>query len=897
MTQLTALAAPWAEHHTIALGIGEAAPRLSWRREPDSAGDPDAAQEAYEIEVVREPGAAETLHRTGRIAGGASTLVPWPTAPLRSRERVAVRVRIWTGAADPGAWSPELALEAGLLGPDDWRAPFVSPSPAADASGPRPAYLLRAAFELSDLDEVLRARVYATAHGVYDLLLNGSATGDEMLAPGWTSYQHRLRYQTLDVTNLLTAGTNVIGAWLGDGWWRGKLGFNGGIWNNYGDDVSLLLQLELTLRDGTVRQIDLSEAWRWAPSAITSAGLYEGETHDARLEQPGWAAAGFDAHTWHVPVALPRQRFSADLVAPTGPPVRVTETLTPVAVERRGRRIRLDFGQNISGKLRIAPTGPAGHAVTLHHAEVLENDELSIRPLRGAPSVDRFVLAGTGTPEVWTPRFTLHGFRYAELEDWPGAFDPADVVALVVHSDMERTGRFESSDPMLNRLHENVVWSMRDNFVDLPTDCPQRDERLGWTGDIQVFAPTAAFLYQSAGTLVSWLRDVAAEQKDRGSVPNFVPWIECGFPPDPAAAWGDVAVVLPWVLYQRTGDAQILADQYESMCAWVDQVDALTGHTGLWNSGFQLGDWLDPAAPPDRPDESHTDPYLVATAYHAHSARLLSSTAGVLGRIDDEARYLAVAQRAVDAFRREFVTPSGRVVSDTETALSLAIVFDLLETEEQVQAAGVRLVHLVEQGGYTIRTGFVGTPIICDALARVDAFDTAYHLVLQTAFPSWLYPVTMGATTIWERWDSMLPDGSINPGEMTSFNHYSLGAVADYLHRVVAGLAPAAPGYRELTIAPRPGGGLTHASADLLTPFGPASSAWTRVGTAFTLDVVVPAGVTARVLVPGDAQPRLVGAGHHHFAAVVRAPEHDPAPTARVNHHNPEERGSVVALG
>jgi alpha-L-rhamnosidase len=883
----------WAEHHTAALGIGESSPRLSWRRQDDGA---PAEQDAYELEVVCGTGPA-AIHRTGRVAGSVSTLVDWPTKPLESRERATVRVRLWTGdESEPGPWSAPLPVETGLLHSEDWTVPFVSPSTAA-AAGVRPAYLLRAEFTVPAADTVLRARVYSTAHGVHDVLVNGAPVNDHLLAPGWTSYRHRLRYQTVDVTDMLQPGPNAIGVWLGDGWWRGKLGFNGGLWNNYGDDVSLLLQLEITRTDGSVHEIDLNDAWRWAPSPITGTGLYEGEAHDARLDLNGWAEPGFPATGWRAPTMLPRTLFPTALVAPTGPPVRVTEELAPIAIEHRpGNRIRLDFGQNISGKLRISPTGKTGHAVVLHHAEVLEVDELSIRPLRGAPSVDRYVLAGTGRPETWTPRFTVHGFRYAELENWPGEFDAADVVALVVHSDMVRTGHFDSSDPMLNRLHENVIWSMRDNFVDLPTDCPQRDERLGWTGDIQVFGPTAAFLYQSTGTLLGWLRDVAAEQRERGSVPNFVPWIECGFPADPAAAWGDVAVVLPWVLYSRTGDAKILADQYESMCAWVDQVAELTGGTGLWNAGFQLGDWLDPASPPDRPDESHTDPYLVATAYHAHSARLLARSAGVLGRPDDEAHYLAIAERAVDAFRAEFVTPSGRVVSDTETALSLAIVFDLLETEEQIRNAGSRLVQLVEHGGHTIRTGFVGTPIICDALARVDAFDTAYHLLLQTDFPSWLYPVTMGATTIWERWDSMLPDGSINPGEMTSFNHYSLGAVADYLHRVIGGLAPAAPGYRELEVAPRPGGGLTHARAELLTPFGRASSAWARVGNDFTLDVIVPAGAVARVTMPDGTPPQTVGPGCHRFRAVVRPAEDDPAPPARVNHHNPQEREAVALL-
>lgn len=879
----------WVEHHTIALGIGESRPRISWRATGWGEGE---NQHAYEIEVLREQGGVARRMRSGPVASAASSLVPWPLMPLASRERVELRVRVWVaGRTSPSEWSSPIEVEAGLLQAADWIVDFVSPSTSAGDSGHRPAHLLRAEFEVPDNGDVVRARVYSSAHGVYDLLVNGKATGDDILSPGWSSYRHRIRYQTTDVTHLLAGGTNVIGAWLADGWWRGKLGFNGGRWNNFGEDVSLLLQLELTLSDGSVRTVDLREAWTCSPSPIIATGLYEGEVHDARLEQPGWCEPGFDALSWRMPTSLARDRWKAELVAPTGPPVRITETLRPVAIEHRpGNRVRLDFGQNISGKLHLTVEGPGGHTVVLHHAEVLEDGELSTRPLRGAPSVDRYMLAGTGAPEEWTPRFTLHGFRYAELENWPGDFDPAAVSALVVHSDMVRTGYFSSSNPMLNKLHENVVWSMRDNFVDLPTDCPQRDERLGWTGDIQVFAPTAAFLYQSTGTLVGWLRDVAAEQEEFGSVPNFVPWIECGFPPDPAAAWGDVAVILPWVLYQRTGDEKILLDQYESMRAWVDQVDGLTHGTGLWNTGFQLGDWLDPAAPSDRPDESHTDRYLVATAYHAYSARILAQTAGVLGNLADETRYGQLADRAAEAFRSEFVTSSGRVVSDTETALSLAIVFELLADDEQVRHAGARLVRLVEEGGYTIHTGFVGTPIICDALARVGAFDTVYHLLLQTKCPSWLYPVTMGATTIWERWDSMLPDGSINPGEMTSFNHYSLGAVADYLHRFVAGLAPAAPGYRELNIAPRPGGGLTQAGAELMTPLGLAASSWTREADVFTLDVEVPPGASATVILPGTERNERVGPGHHRFQARVRPASEDPRPIQRVNLHNPDEQ-------
>ncbi|PRY65421.1 alpha-L-rhamnosidase [Glaciihabitans tibetensis] len=865
------------EHHRDALGIGEAEPRLSWSL-ADTQG---AAQTRYQISVSDEISGLRA--DADPVDSSESVLVPWQAVPLRSRERRQVRVRVWVaGESEPSEWSEPIVVEAGLLHRSDWNTDFVSPSVSHSAEGPRPAYRLRSRFDLPAGD-VARVRIYATAHGVYELHLNASAVSSDILAPGWTSYLHRLRYQTYDITGLVVPGQNTISALIADGWYRGRLGFNGGLWDNYGTDVALLAQIEATMSDGTVHVLPVSSAWECAPSAIISTGLYEGEEHDASLDDL--------VEEWTPASVLPFADFTAEIVAPTGPPVRIIESIAPVGVEvRPNGRIRLDFGQNITGKLRVTVTGPRGHTIGLHHAEVLENDELATRPLRGAASIDRLTLAGGDHPFTWTPHFTFHGFRYAELENWPGEFLPEQAVALVMHSDMERTGTFTSSDPLLNKLHENVVWSMRDNFLDLPTDCPQRDERLGWTGDIQVFGPTAAYLFRSTGTLVSWMRDVAAEQKALGSVPNFVPWIECGFPQDPAAAWGDVAVMLPWTLYQRTGDIGVLRDQYESMTAWVDQVDALTGHSGLWNSGFQLGDWLDPTAPPEKPDDSRTDRYLVASAYHARSARLLAQTAELLGNTGDAAKYSAVADRAASSFRYEFVTPSGRVVSDTETALSVAIMFELLANEDQVQRAGARLSELVIDSGYRIRTGFVGTPIICDALARVGAHDVAYHLLLQTQTPSWLYPITMGATTIWERWDSMLPDGSINPGEMTSFNHYSLGAVADYLHRIIGGLAPAAPGYREVLVAPVPGGGLRAASSELVSPYGLVRTGWTREGTKLVVRAEIPSGVTARVELPDGSDPIDIAAGSHEFVCSYRPAEDDPAAVQRVNLHNPEER-------
>lgn len=870
------------EHVLDPLGIGTATPRLSWRL---AAG----TQIAYEAEAVDSAGGAELV----RVDSGDVLFRPWPFTPLSSRDAVQVRLRaLVDGEREFGPWSEPLRVEAGLLQPTDWEVDWVSPSMAAPHDGPRPAHLLRAEFTVAG--DIRSARLYATAHGLYEVEVNGRAPSDELLAPGWSSYRHRLRYRTLDLAQQVVTGRNAIGVHLADGWYRGRIGFNGGLWDEYGTDVAVLMQLEI--HDDSGRRV-VALDWRTAESAITATGLYEGERHDARRESAGWSLPGFDDTGWRPADHIPRSEFDAVLEAPIGPPVRVVETLRPSLVSRSDDgTVLLDVGQNIAGKVRITASARAGATLRVRHAEVLEGGALATRPLRTAASVDEYTFAD-GEHVTWTPRFTIHGFRYVEVSGLPD-LAVEDVEALVVHSDMRRTGWFETDHPLLDRFHENVVWSMRDNFVDLPTDCPQRDERLGWTGDIQVFAPTAAYLYDASGVLGSWLRDLAAEQDEFGSVPNFVPWIECGFPSDPAAVWGDAAVVVPWTLYRRTGDTGVLRDQFESMCAWVDQVFALTDGTGHWNRGFQLGDWLDPAAPPERPGDSKTDPYLVATAYLAHSARLVREASVVLGDRAAEARFATIREAAVAAFRRHYVAPSGRIVSDTVTATALAIAFDLLEDEAQRAAAGARLAELVAAGDYLIQTGFTGTPIVCDALAATGHLDDAYHLLLQSEAPSWLYAVTMGATTVWERWDSLLPDGRVNPGEMTSFNHYALGAVADFLHRVVGGLEELEPGYRRVRIAPRPGGGLTRASARHDSAFGTISSAWRRDGERMSLSVTVPPGVTAEVALPdAHGTSAIVGEGSHEFVFEHRAAADDPARPRRWNIHNPEERLQMIEAG
>ncbi|WP_112433744.1 glycoside hydrolase family 78 protein [Thermogemmatispora tikiterensis] len=853
------------EYHTESevLGLGAERPRLSWMVETER---PAWRQAGYEIEAYDAAG--QLWASSGLLRSAESVLVPWPFAPLHSRQRLQVRVRVEGQDGSRSPWSAPVTLEAGLLQPSDWEARFITPDWDEDTTRPQPAPFLRREFEVAP--GLAAARLYITALGVYEAHLNGQVVGDQVLAPGWTSYDQRLLYQTFDVTALLHEGRNAIGAIVGDGWFRGRLGFHGGGRNLYGERLGLLAQLELYYADGRCERVVTDLSWRASTGPIRASDLYDGEEYDARLEQDGWSEPGYDDRAWQ-DVRLLEWDLTR-LAAPEGPPVRRIALLAPQAIltSPSGRTI-LDFGQNVVGRLRLRVRGEAGQQITLRHAEILQEGELCTRPLRTARATDRYILRGGGL-EIWEPRFTFHGFRYAEVKGWPGSLQADDIQAVICHSDLERTGWFSCSEPLLNRFHDNVVWSMRGNFLSIPTDCPQRDERLGWTGDIQIFAPTACFLYDCAGFLSSWLRDLASEQTPEGIVPFVVPDILRRIPalPEgrllPVAAWGDAAVLVPWTLYQRYGDSELLRRQFPSMRAWVDLIDRLAGAEHLWRGSFQFGDWLDPAAPPEKPAAARAAPEVLATAYFARSAEIVSLTAGVLGLRAEEARYRELAAQVRAAFRQAYVSPDGRIFSDAPTVYALALQFNLLENEELRQAAGRRLVELVQAEDYHLCTGFVGTPLLCDALCSVGAAEAAFRLLLQRECPSWLYPVTMGATTVWERWDSLLPDGSVNPGEMTSFNHYALGSVADWLHRTVAGLAPAAPGYRRLLVRPLPGGGLTRAEARLRTPYGQAEVRWQLVDGLFELTVVVPPNTTASIILPGRQQPAAeVGSGTHRW--------------------------------
>lgn len=845
------------EQSRAAFGIGTATPRLSWMVETEKQ---NWMQAEYEIELFDSDG--KLTNRTGRVTSSQSVLVDWPFSPLESRDRVYFKVRAWGEDGEPTAWSELTPIEIGLLHFQDWQAHFITPGWTEDTSKGQPAPYFRR--EMTLRSGIEKARLYISALGVYEANLNGSVIGDQVMAPGWTSYHHHLRYQTFDVTQMLTEGLNAIGVIVGDGWYRGRLGGRGGRRNIYGDRLGLIAQLEIEYQDGTHETINSDETWRVATGPILFNDIYDGETYDARLEFKNWFCADFQDGDWKNVNLL--EWDLTRLVAPLGPPVRRMELVAPKAIitSPSGRTL-LDFGQNLVGRLRISVKGSAGQTITMRHAEVLESGELCTRPLRIAEATDRYTLRGGGI-ETWEPRFTFHGFRYAEIDNWPGEMNLGDIQAVVCHSDLERTGWFECSEPLLNQLHQNVLWSMRGNFLDIPTDCPQRDERLGWTGDLQVFSPAASYLYNVSGFLDSWLRDLAVEQFEAGGiVPFVVPYILNELV-RAAAAWGDAAVVVPWVLYQHYGDKDILATQFKSMRTWVDWIAGVAGESLLWDKGFQFGDWLDPAAPPDKPGEARTDKGLLATAYFAHSAEWVGRAAGVLGLAEEEIRYLTLAGEIRRAFAREYITPSGRLLSDTQTAYALAIAFELFPQPAQRQHAAERLEALVIANDYHIGTGFVGTPLICDALSSTGHLATAYHLLLERSCPSWLYPITMGATTIWERWDSMLPDGSVNPGKMTSFNHYALGAVADWMHRTIGGLNPLEPGYQRFEIRPRPGGSLTQACAKLSTPYGLAQCEWVIEDGEIEVKAIIPPNTTACVILPGREDGVIeVGSGKYQW--------------------------------
>ncbi|MCA0218471.1 MAG: glycoside hydrolase family 78 protein [Actinobacteria bacterium] len=733
---------------------------------------------------------------------------------------------------------------------DDEAAPLLRRTFDVDAAHGRPT----------------RAVLRLAARGLIEAWIDGVPTSDELLNPGWTSYEWRTRVIEHDVTALV-GDRSTLALRLGNGWYRGYLGFTGQR-ALYGDDRGGWAHLELTFADGHRQSIVTDETWRASTGAVRSDDFYRGQMIDARIDDEAWKHPEFDDAGWVGVRVLPPD--GAELVERTSPPVRRLAKVAPMSMTTTASGATLvDFGQNLVGVVRLSVRGQIGTTVVVRHAEVLEHGELATAPLRAATSTDTYVLSGGD--DVFEPTLTFHGFRYAEIAGLASPPRLEDVTAIVIGTDIPITATFECSDPELNRLHENVIWGMRGNFLSVPTDCPQRDERLGWTGDLSAFAPTAAYLGDVESFLTDWLTDLALEQRSSGAVPVVVPdalkYCDTGFPtPGATAIWGDAAIWVPWELWIATGHRTVLERAYPSMSAHLASIaEALTGD--VWSHGFQFGDWLDPDAPDDDPGKSKADTGVVSTLCALRDASLMERTANVLGRTEDAAAFSALRDRIRAGFQREYWF-DGRIISDCATVYALAIEFDALDVAQRV-TAGERLTELMRANDFRISTGFAGTPFLLAALTSTGHLDIAYRVLLNPEIPGWIFPVRAGATTIWERWDSMRPDGTVNPNGMTSFNHYAFGAVADWLHRTVGGLSPLDAGYATALVAPRPGGGLTHASTSTVTPYGRLSVSWEIVAGSFHADVVIPPGMTAVLRLPG-LQEEIVAAGEHRRESGAR---------------------------
>jgi alpha-L-rhamnosidase len=744
-----------------------------------------------------------------------------------------------------------------LPGVGHWLARPITLPGDAGAVRQAPAPLLRREVHLDEAPA--SARLYVTALGLHDVRINGVRVADELLAPGWTPYRHRLLADRYDVSALLRPGENVIAAAIGDGWYRGRLGFKQvGDRCTYGSEIALIAQLELVTAAGASLVVATDASWRASAGEIRSADLYDGAVVDLRDRQDGWDRPGFDASGWAPARVLDVELPLIELR--TAPPVRVVAEL-PARPTARGPGVTgLDGGQNVAGWVRLRVRGRAGSIVTVRHAEVLEPDgALHVKALRSARATDTYVLADD-TETVLEPPFTFHGFQYAEVETDAQVLD---AVIVAISSDTPRRGTFSCSDARLNRLHENVVWSQRDNFVSVPTDCPQRDERLGWTGDAQAFAATGSTLFHAETFWRSWLRDLALEQDAVLGVPSVVPDVVLDGPLRMGrAGWADAATIVPWAVYESYGDRSVLEDQWPSMRAWVDSLDARCGDDGLLVPSPQFGDWLDPDAPAARPWEAKVDAELLANAFFAHSSRLTAAVARLLGDEPAASRYDALARRVAT---RTWARWAEHAVT-TQTGCAAVLQLGIAPEHERARV-GEALAALVREAEGRVATGFLGTPLVLPALTATGHVDEAYRMLLRREPPSWLYQVDRGATTVWERWDAILPDGSIHPGTMThlegegegqdahmlSFNHYAYGSVIDWVYRHVAGLAPTleAPGYRRVVIAPRPHAAISWARASVETALGPVSVGWRMDDAgALVIDVDLPAGAEGRLDLP-----------------------------------------------
>ena len=822
------------EYRVNPIGLTAKVPRFSWKIESQ---EKETLQTAYEIHVTDENG--KLVWNSGKRVSDQSVLIPYEGEALASETLYTVQVSVADNHGNTE--SVEGTFETGIFDNTEFKAQMITGDfPEEETACP----VFGKTFVLDK--KVKKARLYATAHGVYEVTLNGQTVGDCRMAPGWTSYHNRLQYQIYDVTEMLAAD-NKIEITVGNGWYKGILGFYCQP-NQYGTQVGAFAEIHVEYEDGSKEVIATDETWSVKTGEIRYSEIYMGETIDTdvpEIEEGKVVVKEFD---------------KAVLTAQENEPVRITERISgkELITTPKGERL-VDFGQIITGVVEVRVKGEKGQKIVIRHAEVLDKDgNFYPETLRQAKSIDTFIC--NGEEQIFRPHFTFHGFRYICVEGLE-EFTADQFVACVTHSDMEKTGDFNCSNQKINQLQSNITWSQRDNFLDIPTDCPQRDERLGWTGDAQVFSWTATFNRNTALFYTKWMRDVAAESSLEKGVPHVVPDILGQYS---ASAWSDVAVIVPWVVYQIYGDKGILEENWKCMHEWVDYIKNNCGENGLWQTGFQYGDWLalDKEESADR--TGATDKYMIANAYYLYVTELVKETAEVIGKADEAAQYTELYETTLDAFQREYYTETGRIVSETQTGAILSLYFNLAREKDRKRILNTLLTNIANHKNH-LATGFVGTPYICHTLSENGEHEMAATLFMKEDYPSWLYAVNMGATTIWERWNSIKPDGTFDESGMNSLNHYAYGSVGDWMYRKVAGLSQLEPGYKKFQVKPMFVKGIEEWGTEFESVYGKIVAKTSCKNGKIHVHVEVPANTTAVIILPEKEEVHEVGSGVYDY--------------------------------
>jgi len=832
------------------LGIDIRNPMLSWQLRSEDNG---ISQTAYEIVVTQNINNFNSndyvVWRSGKIISDQSVHVVYAGSTLYSKQKYYWKVRIWDKNGKVTPWSNTAFWQTGIFNYNEWTAKWIEPGYVEDTVL-RPSPLMRKEFNVDK--KIKSVTAYITSHGLYEAQINGQKIGDGLFTPGWTSYNKRLQYQTYDVTSMIRKGKNAIGVTLASGWYRGLL-----TWNSYkniwGKSLGLLLQLEIEYADGTNERIVSDETWKSSTGAIRYAELYNGEWIDYRAAKNGWTNPCFNDSDWsNVKVTT---YDNSILVASNSEPARKKEKFYPVKIFRTPQNeLVADFGQNLVGVIRMKIRANKGDSIFITHAEILDKKgNFYTDNLRLAKQQNLFIPADS-TEEVFEPQFTYMGFRYIKIQNYKGIIKPGDLIACAVYADMKQTGKFDCSDTLINKLQHNIQWGQKGNFLDVPTDCPQRDERLGWTGDAEVFFPTGAFNMQIDNFFEKWIQDVSADQLKDGSIPATIPNPFINHPEDDmkgSSGWADVSTIIPWEMYITYGDKRILEKQYSSMKKWVDCITSQSVNY-LWTRGWHFGDWLSYAPDNDWQERAaKTDKQLIAQCFYIYSTYIISQTAKTLNNLDDYNFYNNMLSKEKEAYVNEYLTPNGRLISNTQTAYVLALQFDIVPEGTRSQLVE-RLVNNIHEYNDHLTTGFLGTPFLCHVLSNFGHTDLAYKLLLQKDYPSWLYPVKNGATTIWERWDGQKPDGNLQDKSMNSFNHYAYGAIGDWMYKVICGINvdEKFPGYKHIIIKPIPGGNLTFAKAELETYYGKISSFWEIKDNITIYHFKIPCNTTAEVHIP-----------------------------------------------